>query len=230
MGCCASATKVFAVSASVSDSSSSPAANGAPDETQPRLSSHAAFGAFEARISVPTRLTGNYVVFVRESELIFIRRDAGGSPLISAILHLLGPVGGIVTALVYLAGLIVNLISNTKSRDKKQPLAQLDPYELLQSSKRNFKLHVTEVRHGTVHPYTFWALPSTFWSQGQGKAGRIDFAVRLGERLSVEFEAHDELATALHLLKPLLSTNLQINVVWNPITQRFERKSTGTEP
>jgi len=215
--------KAVAVNATVSDNSSSPPTNGVAAETQARLSPHAAFGAFEAHISIPTRLTGNYLVFVRESDLIFIRCDAGGSPLISAVLHMLGPVGGIVTAFAWLGRLVENLISNTKTQDDKQQLAHLDPYELLQSSEHNFKLHISEIRHGTVHPGTFWSL-------SQGKAGRIDLAVRLGERLRIEFATADELATALHLLKPLLSTNLEVNVVWNPTTLRFERKSTGTEP
>ncbi len=191
--------------------------NSTQDETQLELSAYADFGAFEVSISEPIRLTGTYIVFVGASELIFIRNEVGSSPLISGVLHLLGPLGGIIVAIGWLQRQIKNLLYGRKDTEKETEITKLDPYELLQSSPHNFKLHVSEIRSASVHP-------ASFWSFSQSQAGRIDFAIRFGEQLRVEFAKHDELATALHLLKPLLHSALEVNVKWNPAKQRFERK------
>lgn len=194
-------------------------ANAAHTDAKPELSPYAAVGAFGAYVSLPIKLSGAYIVFVRNTELIFIKQSNGGSSLISVIIHLLGPVSNLFTLFSWVLRLVENVLHPKKDLDKEGDLAEVDPYDLLQLSPANFKLHVSEIRHAEVHPYTFWSVT-------QGQAGRIDLAIRFGETLRIDFKETRELATALHLLQPMLKSALQLHVVWNPVKQRFESKRT----
>ena len=62
--------------------------------------------------------------------------------------------------------------------------------------------------------------------QTSGKAGRLNFSVRHGEKIKCEFDNTTEMTEAIHLLALLLNSTLKVNVEWNGEKQRFERKKT----
>ncbi|MCS7337491.1 MAG: hypothetical protein NZ739_04540 [Verrucomicrobiae bacterium] len=191
-----------------------PVPSAAPAQQTPPLSPYATISAFEANVTMPVKRAGRYLVFARNAELIFIRRN-GSSTAFNVIAHLLGPIGGIVTLLAWLVALAHRLFTNRFDPDEEEELKSVDPYQLLQSSRYNFKLHASEIRSAVAHARTFWSL-------SHGQAGRIDLVVRMGEQFRLEFATAAELATALLLLEPVLQSALEVNVVWNPERQRFE--------
>ena len=62
--------------------------------------------------------------------------------------------------------------------------------------------------------------------QTSGKAGRLNFSVRHGEKIKCEFDNAAEMNKAIHLLAPLLNSTLKVNVEWNEEKRRYEKKKT----
>ncbi len=121
-------------------------------------------------------------------------------------------------------GLLGALIGSlVKKRAKKkiaaalQRLDQADPEQLLHEHKNNFKLYVPEIREAVVEPPTSWAL--------HGKqAGRWNLSVRDGKKMKFEFETAGEMKTALNLLQQSLNSTLKVNVEWDEIKKRFQKR------
>jgi hypothetical protein len=123
----------------------------------------------------------------------------------------IGPAGNIIPLTLWLFGK-----RNTKA--KLQRLETGDPEELLRESENNFKLNLAEIRDAAIEAPAFF--------QTSGKAGRLNLSVRHGEKIKCEFDNAAEMNNAIHLLAPLLSSTLKVNVEWNGEKQEFERKKT----
>jgi hypothetical protein len=167
--------------------------------------------SFNVKLVSPILSAGKYRVFVERSDLLFIQLEGGSKPILAAAAPLLGPAGNIIPLTLWLFGK-----RNTKA--KLQRLEEGDPEELLRESGSNFELNLAEIRDAAIEAPTFF--------QTSGKAGRLNLSVRHGEKIKCEFYDATEMNEAIHLLAPLLSSTLKVNVEWNGEKQGFERKKT----
>ena len=173
--------------------------------------SEAAGTAFNVILVSPLSSVGKYRIFVERSDLLFIQVEGGSRSVLEAAVPFLGPAGGIIPLALWLFG-------KRKTKAKLQRLEKGDPEELLRESENNFKLNLAEIRDTAIDA------PALF--QTSGKAGRLNFSVRHGEKIKCEFDNAAEINKAIHLLAPLLSSTLKVNVEWNGENRRFERKKT----
>jgi len=123
----------------------------------------------------------------------------------------MGPAGNIIPLTLW-------LFTKSKAKTKLQRLKEGDPEELLRESESNFKLNLAEIRDAAIEAPTFF--------QTSGKAGRLNLSVRHGEKIKCEFDDATEMNHAIHLLTPLLSSTLRVNVEWNETKHRFQKKKT----
>jgi hypothetical protein len=167
--------------------------------------------AFNVKLVSPLSSAGKYRVFVERSDLLFIQVEGGSRSILEAAAPFIGPAGNIIPLTLWLFGKI-------KTKAKLQRLETGDPEELLRESENNFKLNLAEIRDAAIEAPAFF--------QTSGKAGRLNFSVRHGEKIKCEFDNATEMNNAIRLLAPLLSSTLKVNVEWNGEKQRFERKKT----
>ena len=167
--------------------------------------------AFNVRLVSPFSSAGKYRVFIERSDLLFIQVEAGSKSVLEAAAPLIGPIGGLLS-------LILWLFNKKGAKVKLQRLETDDPEKLLRESESNFKLNLAEIRDAAIEAPAFF--------QKSGKAGRLNFLVRHGEKIKCEFEDAAGVATAIRLLVPLLHSTLKVNVEWNVEKERFERKKT----
>ena len=167
-------------------------------------------GSFDARFV--SRSSDNlYRTYVRGSDLYFI--NLGG---VSASTRMVTVQFGLIGALIEQA---------LKKRAKRQTEALLqraegqDPESLLRENKTNFKLHAPEISDAMIEPASIWAM--------HGKqAGRWNFQTRDGKKFRFEFVTADAMKSALEVLPGALNATLRVNVEWNQLKQRFEKKKT----
>ncbi len=171
----------------------------------------AAGTSFNVILVSPLSSAGKYRVFVERSDLLFIQVEGGSRSILEAAAPFLGPAGVIIPLTLWLFG-------KSRTKAKRQRLEEGDPEELLRESKNNFKLNLAEIREAAFEAPGFF--------QNSGKAGRLNFSVRHGEKIKCEFDNDTDLNKAIHLLTPLLSSTLKVNVDWNGEKRRFERKKT----
>ena len=171
----------------------------------------AAGTAFNVKLVSPLSSAGKYRVFVERSDLLFIQVEGGSKSVLEAAAPFLGPAGNIIPLTLWLFG-------KRKTRAKLQRLEAGNPEELLRESENNFKLNLAEIRDAAIEA------PALF--QTSGRAGRLNFSVRHGEKIKCEFDNATEMNGAIHLLAPLLNSTLKVNVEWHGETHRFERKKT----
>jgi hypothetical protein len=167
--------------------------------------------AFNVKLVSPLSSAGKYRVFVERSDLLFIQVEGGSRSILEAAAPFIGPAGNIIPLTLWLFG-------KRKTKAKLQRLEEGDPEELLRESENNFKLNLAEIRDAAIEAPAFF--------QTSGKAGRLNFSVRHGEKIKCEFDNDTEMNNAIRLLAPLLSSTLKVNVEWNGEKQRFERKKT----
>jgi hypothetical protein len=167
--------------------------------------------AFNVKLVSPLSSAGKYRVFVERSDLLFIQVEGGSRSILEAAAPFIGPAGNIIPLTLWLFG-------KRKTKAKLQRLETGDPEELLRESENNFKLNLAEIRDAAIEAPAFF--------QTSGKAGRLNFSVRHGEKIKCEFDNATEMNNAIRLLAPLLSSTLKVNVEWNGEKQRFERKKT----
>ena len=167
--------------------------------------------AFNVKLVSPISSAGKYRVFVERSDLLFIQVEGGSRSVLEAAVPFLGPAGGIIPLALWLFG-------KSKARAKLQRLEEGNPEELLRESENNFKLNLAEIRDAAIEAPSFF--------QTSEKAGRLNFSVRHGEKIKCEFDNAAEINKAIHLLAPLLSSTLKVNVEWNGEKRRFEKKKT----
>ncbi len=170
----------------------------------------AAGTSFNVKLVSPISSAGKYRVFVERSDLLFIQIEGGSKSILAALAPFLGPAGNIIPLTLWLFG-------KSKTKAKLQRLEASDPEELLRESENNFKLNLAEIRDAAIEAATFFST--------SGKAGRLNFSVRHGEKIKCEFDDAKEMNHAIHLLSPRLSSTLAVNVEWNGKEQRFVKKT-----
>jgi hypothetical protein len=167
--------------------------------------------AFNVNLVSPISSAGKYRIFVERSDLLFIQIEGGSRSILEAAAPFIGPVGNLIPLTLW-------LFTKRKTKAKLQRLEEGNPEELLRESENNFKLNLAEIRDAAIEAPTFF--------QTSGKAGRLNFSVRHGEKIRCEFDNATEMNKAIHLLAPLLSSTLKVNAEWNGEKRRFERKKT----
>jgi hypothetical protein len=184
-----------------------------PEEKPGRFAAQpeAAGTAFNVKLFSPLPSAGTYRVFVERSDLLFIQIEGGSRSILVAAVPFLGPAGGLIS-------LVLWLFTKDKAKANLQRLQTGDPEEVLRGSENNFKLNLAEIRDATIEA------PALF--QHSGKAGRLNLVVRHGEKIKGEFAEAADMAAAIQLLAPRLSSTLQVNVEWNGEKDRFEKKKT----
>ena len=165
--------------------------------------------SFNVKLVSPISSAGKYRVFVERSDLLFIQVEGGSRSILEAAAPFLGPAGNIIPLTLWLFG-------KSKTKAKLQRLEEGNPEELLRESENNFKLNLAEIRDAAIEAPSFF--------QTSEKAGRLNFSVRHGEKIKCEFDYDTDLNNAIHLLAPLLSSTLKVNVEWNGDKRRFEKK------
>ena len=167
--------------------------------------------AFNVRLVPPLSSAGNYRVFVERSDLLFIQVEGGSRSILEAAAPFLGPAGNLIPLTLW-------LFTKRKAKVKRQRLETGDPEVLLRENENNFKLNLAEIREAAIEA------PALF--QHRGRTGRLNFVVRHGEKIKCEIVSAAEMAAAIHLLSPLLSSTLKVGVEWNGEKERFEARKT----
>jgi hypothetical protein len=169
--------------------------------------------AFDVRLVSPISSAGTYRIFVERNDLIFILVEGGTRSILEAAAPLLGPFSGLVPLGLW-------LFTKRKAKSKRQHIEAGNPEELLRESEQNFRLHLAEIRDAAIEVPTFFAT--------SGKAGRLTFIVRHGEKMILAFVNADEVKAAIHLLTPLLNSTLRVNVEWDERKWRFLKRAQHT--
>lgn len=165
-------------------------------------------GSFDARFV--SRSSDNlYRIYVRGSDFYFI--NLGG---VSAATRM-------VTVQFGLIGALIEQALKKRARQKTEALLQRaegqDPESLLRENKTNFKLYAPEISDAAIEPPSVWAM--------HGKqAGRWNFQTRDGKKFRFEFVTADAMKTALALLTESLNATLRVNVEWDQLKQKFQKK------
>jgi hypothetical protein len=167
--------------------------------------------SFNVKLVSPILSAGKYRVFVERSDLLFIQIEGGSRSILEAAAPFIGPAGNIIPLTLW-------LFNKRKTKTKLQRLEEVNPEELLRESENNFKLNLAEIRDAAIEAPAFF--------QTSGKAGRLNLSVRHGEKIKCEFDDVTEMNEAIHLLAPLLSSTLKVNVEWNGEKRQFESKKT----
>jgi hypothetical protein len=170
----------------------------------------AAGTSFNVKLVSPISSAGKYRVFIERSDLLFIQVEGGSRSILEAAAPLIGPVGNLIPLTLW-------LFTKRKTKAKLQRLEAGAPEELLRESENNFKLNLAEIRDAAIEAPAFF--------QTSGKAGRLNFSVRHGEKIKCEFDNATEMNNAIRLLTPLLNSTLKVNVEWNEKKQRFQKKN-----
>jgi hypothetical protein len=156
--------------------------------------------AFNVKLVSPISSAGKYRVFVERSDLLFIQIEGGSRSILEAAAPFIGPAGNLIPLTLWLFG-------KRKTKAKLQRLEKGNPEELLRESENNFRLNLAEIRDAAIEAPTFF--------QTSGKAGRLNFSVRHGEKIKCEFDDVTEMNNAIRLLTPLLNSTLKVGVEWN---------------
>ena len=157
--------------------------------------------AFNVKVVSPLSAAGSYRVFVQGGDLFFIQIESGSNQILNALTPLLGPFGG-------LANLFGWLFSRRQVNDFNERLQSADPENLLRDSKKNFRLHLAEIRQAVIEP----AVVSTFSGR---EVGRADLTVRQGERWTLAFAARADMDAIWQVLASGSSSPLQADVEWS---------------
>lgn len=118
-------------------------------------------------------------------------------------------------------GLLIEPLMKKRLENKEKALIETidrtSPELLLSRHKDNFKLAAVELQEGTVDP------PSFFATHGP-HVGRCQWNLSDGKKLDFQFEQTEDMRIALDVLPNLFSSGFHINVRWNEIKKRYERK------
>ncbi|MGO8837173.1 MAG: hypothetical protein ACLQAH_17795 [Limisphaerales bacterium] len=168
---------------------------------------------FNATLTAPVSRSGQYRIYVRSGDLIFILIEGTANSILNAIPALLGPFGAAIPFFLW-------LFSRHKARNWNQRLAEADPEDLIREDEKNFRLHLSEIREATLGPPSSWRL--------NGKsAGCLNLLIRQGEKMKLELSSPADLETARQLLEPRLPSILQVNGEWDEARQRFRKRKAS---
>lgn len=95
------------------------------------------------------------------------------------------------------------LSSRGKNTQHENLRSANSPENLLRENSKNFKLNQAEIREASIEPIKYVAR--------SGKAGRLVFTIRHGEKIKLEFDSTDEMNRAICLLTETLQPALTIN-------------------
>jgi hypothetical protein len=170
---------------------------------------------FNVYVISPLLAAGNYRVYLRGSDLLFIHAEGRESRLNKLVAHFAGPLGifGVLAAAV-IAALI--WLHSKLNRQETLPRPDEGPEGLLDAHEKNFKLYLQEIQEAVVEG------PSFVTSAGKG--GQLNFRLRNGKKLKLGFAEADELKAALTLLGPLIQSILRFNVKSSAPGRWFRRK------
>ena len=169
--------------------------------------------AFNIKVVSPLSAAGSYRVFVQGSDLLFIQIESGSNQILNALIPLLGPFGGLVNVFGW-------LFSRRKVNDFNERLQSAAPESLLRDSKKNFRLHLAEIRQAVIEP----AAASSFSGK---EVGRADLTIRQGERWKLAFAARADMDAVWQLLASGSFSPLRADVEWNDNHQQYLEKTTG---
>jgi hypothetical protein len=169
---------------------------------------------FHAALTVPLSLTGNYRIFARGDDLIFIVTEAAAHSILNSIHGFLGPLGIIIPFGLW-------LFSRHRTKDWNQRLATADPEDLIREDKKNFRVHLSEVRAAVLDPISYWRFTSS------KSAVLLTLSIRQNEKLQLQPVTTADVETARHLLVARLPAVLQVNVEWDAVSQRFKKKAAA---
>ncbi len=164
---------------------------------------------FNARQISNLSLDRLYRIYLVGDTLYFIRIGGQGG-LWEGLTHQLG-----------LLGLLLERSMRRRAEKKERALIETidrtDPERLLLTHGDNFRLGAAEIREGTVDP------PWLLATHGP-HVGRCHLVLRNGTKMNFQFERTEDMLVALDVLSGLLATRLQINVRWNEMARRFEKR------
>jgi hypothetical protein len=166
--------------------------------------------AFNVKVVSPLSAAGSYRVFVQGGDLLFIQIESGSNQVLNALIPLLGPFGVFVNFFGW-------LFSRGKVDDFNERLRSADAESLLRDSKRNFRLHLAEIRQAVIEP----APASSF---GGKEVGRADLTIRQGERWKFAFAARADMDAIWQLLASGSFLPLRADVEWNVKQQQYQKK------
>jgi len=165
---------------------------------------------FNARFLSNMSFDKLYRVYAVGEELFFIRIGGHGG-LQQGITHQMGLLGLLVESLMK---------NRTEKREKAliETIDQTNPEQLLARHKDNFRLGTVALQEGTVDP------PSFFATHGP-HVGRCQLNLRDGRTLNLQFEKTEDMRIALDVLAGLFSSQFRVNVRWNEIKKKYERRA-----
>jgi hypothetical protein len=141
---------------------------------------------FNARYTAVTSWDRLYRVYFRDSEFYFIRIGGQGG-VHEALLHLLGPIGGFVSAFL-----------KKRAEENKAELAdrvdQSHPILHLRKHQHNFKLNPATIRASRIKPPSFLPVHGT-------QVGRWTLTLRDGKKTTFQFEDNEDMNVAAFNLK-----------------------------
>lgn len=166
--------------------------------------------AFNVKVVSPMSAAGSYRIFVQGSDLLFIQIESGSNQMLNALIPLLGPFGGLVNLFGW-------LFSRRKVNDFNERLQSADPENLLRDSKKNFRLHLAEIRQAVIEP----AAASSFSGK---EVGRADLTIRQGERWKLAFAARADMDAIWQFLASGSFSPLRAEVEWNNEKKQYQKK------
>jgi len=167
---------------------------------------------FKATLSSSIFFSGQYRIYVRGGDLIFILIEDSAHSILNSIHGLLGPLGIIVPLFLW-------LFSRRKTRDWKQRLETAEPEDLILEDTKNFRLHFSEIREASLEPPSLWRLKGA-------SAGCLKLLIRQGDRMKLELSEPADMAIVRQLLASRLPGIFRMNVEWNATAGRFQKKTT----
>jgi hypothetical protein len=167
-------------------------------------------------VESPTSFTAKLVsargtrVYLRRDDLFFIVLAEGLGANPEALTVHFGLLGALI-------GAMMKKRAKKKNAAATQRMDQTDPEQLLTEHKKNFKLHTSEIREGSVEPRPWLTL------EGH-QAGHWKLLLRDERKMKFHFENNEDMTVALDALSKFLNGSLQVNVEWDGKKKRFKKK------
>ncbi len=164
---------------------------------------------FNVRFISLTSLDRLYRVYLRDSELYFIRIGGQGGVL-EALPHLLGPFGALLSAYF-------------KKQAEKSTVGlidtvdQSDPVLHMRKHRHNFKLNPATVRASRIKSPSVLPLHGT-------QVGRWMLTLRNGNKMTFQFENSEDMDVALAVLPSAIGQVLTVDVQWSEKTNTFVKR------
>ena len=170
--------------------------------------------AFSAALTSRTLPSGQYRIYVRGDDLIFIQVEAAAHSVLDSIHGFLGPFGALIPLATW-------AFSKHRPKGWTQRLETADPEDLIRDDEKNFRLHLSEIREATMDAVPYWRLSAK-------SAVRLDLLVRQNEKMKLALATSADVETARQLFASRLPAVFKVNVEWSEADQRFQKKEAHT--